>query len=434
MRRKLEGRTNLKKILSNTGWLFFDRIIRMGVGLVVGVWVTRYLGPEQFGLWNYTTAFTSLFGALATLGLDSIVIRELVRCPDRQNELLGTAFWLKLFGGLFTLCVTVLAISFVRKGETLALWLVALSAGSFIFQSFGVIDFYFQSQTKSRYTVYSANGSFIILAVIKVILLFSAAPLIAFAWAGLAEAALTTLFLTVAFFVNQQSIRDWRFNRKVAGELLRDSWPLILSTIAIMIYMRIDQIMIGQILGDKDVGIFSAAVRISEVWYFVPMAIASSVFPAIMESKKQGENIYYARLQLLFTLLAWLGILFAVIMTFASGAIVHLLFGDRFAAAAPILAIHSWSGIFVALGVASSNWYVIENLQVFTFYRTLQAAIVKISLNFFLIPRYGIYGAALATVLTYVIALFFDLFNKQTRIIFTMKLQTLFLKGIPSVT
>lgn len=428
LRNRIEHRPNLLAILSNTGWLFADKILRMGVGLFVGVWIARYLGPEQFGLWNFAIAFVALFGAFATLGLDSIVVRELVKNPERQNELLGTAFVLKLIGALIALILTMVAISFVRSGETLTLWLIAISAAGFIFQSLNVIDFYFQANVKSRYTVYAANAAFILMTLAKVVLLISSAPLIAFAWVGLGEVALTSLFLLLAYRVNHHHIREWLYSNSAAKELLKHSWPLILSGLAIVIYMRIDQIMIGQLLGDNEVGLFSAAVRISEVWYFIPIAIANSVFPAIIRTKKHSEVLYSQRLQKLFNLMVVLALLIAVPLTFIADWIVDILYGEAYLQADKVLAIHVWAGVFVFLGVASNQWFLVENLQNLAFYRTLLGAVLNICANFILIPKFGISGAAFATLIAQFSASYlFDLLNVKTRSMFWMKTKSLLL-------
>jgi PST family polysaccharide transporter len=423
VRTRLDGRHGLQAVLGNSGWLFADRILRMGVGLFVGVWIARYLGPEQFGLWNYAIAFTALFGAFATLGLDNIVVRELVKTPARQNELLGSAFALKLIGGTIALLITLLAISLVRSGETLTLWLVGISAAGFVFQSVNVIGFYFQSEVQSRYTVYAANGAFILMTMVKIALLLSAAPLIAFAWAGLGEVILTAYFLTLVYRANHHRMREWRYEGSVARELMSNSWPLILSSISIMIYMRIDQIMIGQMLGDKEVGLFSAAVKVSEIWYFVPIAIVSSVFPAVIESKQQSTSLYRARLQTLFTMMAWLGIGVAIFMTFASEFIVTSLFGRAYIPSATVLVIHVWSGVFVALGVASGSCLTVENLQKYSFFRTLNGGIANVVLNLIFIPRYGINAAAAATVVSYAFSVFSVGFLKNGRFVFWMMLK-----------
>lgn len=428
LRAKIEHRPNLLAILSNTGWLFADKLLRMGVGLFVGVWIARYLGPEQFGLWNFSIAFVALFGAFATLGLDSIVVRELVKNPERQNELLGTAFVLKIVGALIALILVMVAITFIRYGETLTLLLVAITAAGFIFQSLNVIDFYFQANVKSRYTVYAVNTAFILMTLIKIILLIFSAPLIAFALAGLGEVALTSIFLIFAFRFNHQNMREWHYCRNVAGELLKHSWPLILSGLAIMIYMRIDQIMIGQMLGDVEVGLFSAAVRISEVWYFVPMAIASSILPSLVSTKRQSEALYNSRLQKLFDLMVILALLLAIPLTLLSDWVVVFLYGETYRNAGLVLAIHVWGGVFVFLGVASGQWFITENLQNLAFYRTLLGAILNVFANIILIPTYGIAGAAVSTLLSQSSAsYFFDLSNHKTRGMFWMKTKSIFM-------
>jgi PST family polysaccharide transporter len=414
----------LRKITHNTAWLFFDKILRMGVGLVVGVWVARYLGPEQYGLWNYAIAFTSLFGAFATLGLDNVVVRDIVKYPSRRDEILGSAFYLKLIAGIATLLLTVSVIYFIKSNERLTLYLVALSSVGFVFQSFNVIDFYFQSQVKSKFTVYANNSAFIVMAIVKIMLLLIRAPLLAFAIIGSLEIALSSIFIMIAYTYNQLSIRDWRFNVAVAKELLKDSWPLLLAGLSIMIYMRIDQVMIGSMLGDKEVGIYSAAVKISEIWYFIPMAIVGSLFPAIIESKKKSEELYYSRMQKLFNVLVWIGITVAICVTFSSTFIIHFLYGKEYADASSILTLHIWTGVAVCLGIASGSWYMTENLQRLTFYRTLNGAIANVFLNFYLIPKYGAKGAAVATVISYYFSVFSAGFYRETRRITGMMIKS----------
>ncbi len=254
-------------------------------------------------------------------------------------------------------------------------------------------------------------------------MLLTSAPLIAFAWAGLAEVVLTASFLVVSYRLNRYNIWQWQYSRIVARGLLVSSWPLMLSGLAIMIYMRIDQIMIGEILGDKEVGLFSAAVRISEIWYFIPTAIVSSVVPIIIQSKKKSERLYYARLQTLLTTLVWLGICVAAVITLVRGPAISFLFGAIYAESADVLAIHIWGGVFVALGVGSGIWFTVENLQKYSFYRALIGGLVNVVLNITLIPKYGINGAAMATVVSYALSVFSIGLLKDGRVIFRMMLR-----------
>lgn len=415
IRNKLEGRHGFQAILGNSGWLFADKILRMGIGLIVSVWIARYLGPEQYGLWNFAIAFAALFSALATLGLDGIVIRELVKQPERQYALLGSAFALKLIGASVSLLVVLIAISLMYRGETLTLWLVGISAAGFIFQSVNVVDFYFQAKVQSKYTVYSANAAFILVTLVKIYLLLSSAPLIVFAWAGLIEVVLTSVFLLIAYQSNHQSMRDWWYEGPVMRKLLKESWPLMLAGLAVMVYMRVDVVMLQQMAGEHEVGVYAAATKISEIWYFLPSIVVASVSPAIIKAHSLDSYQYISRLRQLYFVMAWLAIGIAAPLSLMSDTIVNLLFGRDFAEAAPILAIHLWASIAVFLGVASSQYLLVEGLQKISFYRTLIGLIVNVILNLLLIPGMGAKGAAIATVASYFVATFALVFFKSTR-------------------
>ena len=427
---KLDGRENRKKILSNIGWLFADRVLRMGVGLVLGVWVARYLGPEQFGVYNYAIAFVTLFSVFGTLGLDSIVVRDLVNDPANRDETLGTAFVLKLLGSIVGLFLAVGSISLLRPTDSLIFWLVAIAATGITFQSFDTIDFWFQSRVQSKYTVYSKNLAFALMAIIKIILIKIEAPLITFAWAGLAEIILGFIGLIFVYQTCGNSLIKWRVSIFRAKILLTHSTPLILSSIAIIIYMKIDQIMLGEMVGNKAVGLYSAVTRISEVWYFIPTVISSSVFPAILEAKKKDKELYYQHLTKLFKLMSLVSYAVAIPTTFLSSWFMNLLYGSNYREAGIILAVHIWAGLFVCLGVVRSLWMNTENLMVFSFFTTAIGAICNILINLYMIPKFQGLGAAIATVIAYAIAAVFScFFYDKTRRIGLIILNSMLLKN-----
>ena len=404
------------KYFKNTSWLFGEKILRMIVGLFVGIWVARYLGPEQFGLFSYAQSFVGLFTAIATLGLDGIVVRELVKDGSRRDELIGTAFWLKLFGAFVVLLILAIAINFTSN-DTYTNTLVFIIASATIFQSFNVVDMYFQSKVMSRYVVYANIISLTISSIIKVILILNEVPLIAFAWVILFDSFVLGCGFIYFFLINSTfKIQYLKFSKITAVDLVKDSWPLILSGIVISIYMKIDQVMIKEMLDSEAVGQYAAAVRLSETWYFIPMVIASSLFPAIINAKKVSEELYYARLQKLYDLMVWMAIAIAIPMTFMSDWIVGLLYGEQYNQAGNVLMIHIWAGIFVFLGVASGKWFISENLQIFSIINTSIGAIVNIGLNNILIQKIGIEGAALSTLISYASAAYLSLLlHKKTR-------------------
>lgn len=398
----------------------------MGLGLIVGVWIARYLGPEQFGLLNFAMAFTSLFGAIAALGLQDIVVRDIVRDPDSARVTLGTSAFMQLLGGLVAYLLILAAIVQLRPDDTLARSIVAILGLMMLLKASDISVFWFESQVQSKFTVWVQNGAFLFFAAIKVVLILQRAPLIAFVWAILAEAAIVALVLLLVMSKHGPSLARLRVNAERGKTLLKDSWPLILSAIAITVYMKIDQIMLGQMIGDEAVGIYSAAVRVSELWYFVPMVIVASFFPTILEAKKQSELQYYARLQSLFDLMSLISIPVAITMTFLSSPIMDLLFGPAYIQAGPVLAIHIWASIFVFLGVAHSKWFLIENLQKLMFYRTALNGLINVLLNYLLIPKYGALGAAIALVIAQSLGtMIYDHFRADTKRLFYMKVSSL---------
>ena len=424
---QLKKSDELHRIVTNTSWLFADRILRMGLGLFVGVWVARYLGVQQFGLLSYATAFVGLFSTFSDLGLSSLAIRAISSEPDQKDLILGTVFWLKLFGGIATLFLAVGFIFVFRQDDTLTIGIVAILASVGIFQAFDTIDIWFQSQLQSKYVVIAKNTAFIVITLIKIILIYIHAPLLAFAGTTLAEAGLGALGLIGVYKIKRHSLHLWRWSLPLAKTLLRESWPLILSGLTIMIYMKIDQIMLGEMISIQAVGLYSSATRISEVWYFIPTAIASSVAPSIYAAKKEkNEFLYYRRIEQLLRLLSLSAITIAIPMSFFSGIIMTVLFGNEYAASGPILAVHTWAALFVFMGIGTSCWFIAEGLNHLALSRTLLGVVINIILNFFLIPFYGGLGAAIATVISQAFAAFFGhAMNPKTRRIFQVQLKAL---------
>jgi O-antigen/teichoic acid export membrane protein len=427
--KNLQNHIGFMKYFKNTSWLFGEKIFRMVVGVVVSVWVARYLGPQQFGLFSYAQSFVSLFAALATLGLDGIVVREIVKDESRRDILIGTAFWLKIIGAFLVLLILLIVINFTSNDNNTNI-LIYIIASATIFQSFNVIDFYFQSKVLSKYVVYANIFSLFISSLLKIFLILQEADLIAFAWVILFDSIVLALGY-IYFYIKYISIfnfHKYTFNFHIALILLKDSWPLILSNVAISIYVKIDQIMIKEMVGNEAVGQYAAAVRFSEIWYFIPIVITSSLYPAIINAKKQNEKKYKTRLQNLYELMVWIAISIALPMTFLSDFFINLLYGNQYNQAGSVLMIHIWAGLFVFLGVASGKWLLSENLQIFSTINTILGAITNIILNYFFIKYYGIIGSAWATVISYALSGYiFLILHKKTRINFLELTKSLFL-------
>ena len=410
--KNLKGNQGFMRYFENTSWLFVEKVFRMTVGLFVGIWVARYLGPEQFGIFSYSLSFVGLFTAIATLGLDGIVVRNLVKDESCEDELIGTAFCLKLIGAVGVLLILAIAINFTSN-DFQTNTLVFIIASATIFQSFNVIDFYFQSKVMSKFVVYVNILSLFISSLIKIALILVEAQLIAFAWVILFDSFILACGFIYFYTKNNSKfeIKNLKFKGEYAVSLLKESWPLILAGLVVSIYMKIDQVMIKEMMDAEAVGQYAAAVRLSEAWYFIPIVIVSSLFPAVINAKNQSDDLYYERLQKLYSSVVWMAIAIAIPITFLSDQVIEILYGTQFSQAASVLMIHIWAGVFVFLGIVFSRSLIVENRTKIAFYRTLSGAILNIAFNYVLIPQYGINGAAISTLLAQFFANYvFDIF------------------------
>lgn len=424
---RIRNHPEIRRYIANTSWLMVEKIVRMFVGLFVGIWVARYLGPGKFGLLSYAQSFVILFTAISTLGLDSIVVRELVKGELQNDFLLGTAFGLKFIGAILILPLLWLAVQFTSNDQYTNL-LIFIIASAAIFQSFNVIDLFYQSKVLSKYVSFANGITLFLSSTIKIALILCKAPLTLFAMMALFDSIVLAIALIFFSHINKHlALFDWKFEWRTAKELLKDSWPLILSGLVISVYMKIDQIMIKEMLSTDAVGQYAAAVRISETWYFIPVIIASSVFPAIVEAKKNSEQLYFSHLQNLYTLMVWMAIFVALPVSMISPWLIGFLFGNDYLEAASVLIVHIWAGVFVFLGVAFGKFLAAENFTKKAFYRTLSGAVINITINLFLIPSYGILGAAVATLISQISANYlYDWFDGQLRHLIVLKHRAFF--------
>ena len=398
----------LRQVLGNTSWLLADRIFQMGLALVVSIWVARYLKPQDYGLLTYAITWVSMFGAIADLGLGTIVVREIAREPSAQNKnlTLGTAFVLRLIGGVVTVVITVFTISLVKPNEIVTRWLVGIVATGTIFQAFGTIDYWFQSQLQSKYIVVSRNFVAICTSALRLGLIYIQAAVIAFAWAKLAETALMGLARVISYRINGNYLSSLRFSWIRAKSLLRESWPLILSGIAIYVYSKIDQVMLGSMLEDTtELGFYSVAVKLSEIFDFIPIIIAQSVLPKLAKVKSESNEIYYKYFQIYFDIMMLMWLVIALPVSLLSPYIIDTLYGQAYAAATPILSLYVWAQFGTNFGMARSNYLNVESKLQYSLYLSLSGAFINIALNFFLIPNFGAIGATIATIITYFIVI-----------------------------
>ena len=245
------------------------------------------------------------------------------------------------------------------------------------------------------------------------------APLIWFAVVFSLEYVITAALFLLMYNWQVGSFPIRNCNLKYARQMLKNSFPLLLASMAILIYMKIDQVMLKELAGAETVGIYAVAVKLSEACYHIPVLIAVSFYPAIIAVKDTNPALYHARLQKLYTLLVWVAFALAIPITFMADWIIYILYGNEYIESAIILKIYVWAGIFVSMSLANNKWMVVENLQNYILLTTLLGMSSNIICNVILIPLYGASGAAIATLISYGIGSYLSLlFFPKVRKIF----------------
>jgi PST family polysaccharide transporter len=401
VQKRLDSRHSLQGIISNSGWLFADKLFRIAVGLTLGIWIARYLGPENFGLLSYSIAFVSLFSTVATLGLDGVVVRELSLRPEQRHVILGSTLALKFGGGVVAYAIAQLSILFIQPANPEAAFLVAIIAGGLIFQALDVADFWFQAQVKARYGVLARGFAFTVLCAVKVWLLLSHAGVYAFAWAAMVEVALAGVAMIFAFKATGNSVAALRIEWGFVRKLLADSWPLAVSGGFVLLTMQLDKIILGEMSGSIAVGIYSVASQISSIWYMVPMIVGASIAPSISRSHASRDPNYVTNLQKVYSVLAYISVITAIVVSVVSRPAIGFLFGDEYLGAAPVLAVHVWGGIFVFHVSIRTRALIAEGkLRLITAIAAL-TLLSNILLNVLLIQKYGALGAAYASLISW---------------------------------
>ena len=408
--KRLTQAREFKLYLRNTAWLFVEKITRMIVGITIGIWVARYLGPELFGVLSFALSFVAMFSILATFGLDGIVIRELVKKPEKESVLLGTAFGIKITGSFLIFFLLVLLTNLIGLLDEGSL-LIIIIGSSVLFQTFNVIDFYFQSCVLSKFVVWANTISLLISSFLKIFLIISEAPLIAFAILVLFDSIVVAAGFIYFYLKREGSIRNWRFDFNLAKQLFSDSWPLIPHKFAFVIIANIDQLMLGMMMSKHAVGIYAMANKIIVIFYSFSTIFVNSVFPALVKDSKQGGKKFVQ----LYRFMIFLALMIVLAYFLLGQFLVTHLFGEEYRGSVTILNIMIFSLVFMFISVSSGKWLVVENYTKLFMFRSVSGALINIGLNYILILNYGVVGAAYASLVTaFYIAYLSNYFHKST--------------------
>lgn len=423
--RKFNFSDNAVKVTKNVSWAVAGKTVSLLGSLLVGILVARYLGPEQYGLMNYVISYVCIFQVFASFGLDNIEIREESKHTEERDVIIGTAFTIKLVLAVITIAAVAISV-LITETDSFTRWMIMLYSLSIVLNSLNVIRNHFTSLVWNEYVVKTEISRTIIGAAIKIGLLFVKASLGWFIAVYTFDFVLLASGYCTSYRLKIDKIKLWRFDIKWAKYLILQSFPLMLTGAAVMIYQRIDQVMIGKMVDSASVGQFSVASKFVEVLIFVPTIIAQTVAPILIRTREKNEAEYQKKSQMFMNITIWGSFFMALVTSLVSYYLVVWTFGEKYLPAVAILQILSFKAVSVALSNTAGQLLIIEGLQKFAILRDAFGCLICVIFNLLLIPRFGATGAAIVAILSNLAAGYIaDLFIPQYRHFFRMQSKAL---------
>jgi len=416
------------KLVKNTSWIMIEKIFQMIISLVVGMITARYLGPSNYGMISYVAAFIAFATPICNLGMDAVLIKKIVEYPDEEGKYVGTAIVMELIASIISYIVIVLIIALNDFSDTTKIIVVILQSLLLIAKSTEPIDYYFQSKLLSKYTSLIKMIGYLIMSGYKIYLVVTQKSIEWFAFASSLD--MIVIAILYLYTYKKKKGQKLKFNINIGKKIIKESYHFILSNLLIILYTQMDKMMIGKMLSNNEVGLYTAATTICTYWGFIPLAIINTFRPIIYEAKKKNTK-YLEKLKFLYCLTFWISIFFCIIITIFSKQIIWILYGKDFLAAKITLIIAVWYTAFAYLGTARGIWIVSEGKHKYVKKYVLIGAIMNFILNYYLIPIYGINGAAFATLITqFIVAIIAPLFYKETRISTKYMIDAILFKGV----
>ncbi|MEN0052124.1 MAG: flippase [Mucilaginibacter sp.] len=389
------------KLFENSGWLLIDKLSKLFPGLIILALIGRHLGPEEFGIWNYALALTTIIGSVAILGMDKLAVKEIINNEQRQGITVSTIIVMRISAAIICMTISIGIVLFTRKHQQLYLYCTIFSALIIIMQSFDVLDYFYQAKNNVKRVIIPKVAVFIAFCMVKLIIIFLGGSLMAFLWASAAELLVTYMVIIVIFGYHNAADLTLRIDWLLAKSLLAQSWPLMLSNLVVVLFMKIDLIILDVLSNAAELGKYVGAARISELWYAIPMVISVAILPGLIQKKKISHNAYLLTLEKWLRLSFWLSAGIALLVTLTAHLIIPFLYGEAYMTASWMLMIHVWAGIPVFLNIVLVQYLFVEGEYKIYLYGNLCGLIVNIGINLLLIPSYGGIGAAIATVVAY---------------------------------
>lgn len=399
--------------------------------IFVGALVVRHLGPEQYGLIAYAVALIAIFQSIASLGLEGVIVREILandvsenkilknnKFPDDNNPiirdninininvqlLISSTFTVRLLSGITLLALAALTTGMLQNWSLTAITLTILMGGPLIFQAADIFDLWNQSRLNSRLTAILKILSYLISNGLRIILVKMEADIVWFAAAFFVETFVIGVGLYLTYARTNKIVYDYNAQFKIVKILIKETWPVTIASLSAAVYSRFDQITLENYLGPKELGIYSAALLFATASYFIPGIICASVMPEAVRAKQKSVSEYIKVLRMTYLFLLLSSLVVCALTYAASGYIFSVFYTNEFDEGVEILRIYAITNIPVYLGVAHGIWMVADYKLTISIYRALLGAITAIVLCLQLVPLYGMAGAAYSTITALIVA------------------------------
>ena len=415
--------------IKNAGWIIFGRIAQMSISLFVGLLTARYLGPSNYGLINYATAYVAFFMTLCTLGLNSILVKEFVDNPQKDGEIIGSTLIMRGISSLLSAGIIICLVGFVEAGERDTIIVTSLCSIGLVFNIFETFNSWFQSKLMSKITTIVSLVAYIVTSIYKIILLSLGKSVAWFAFSTSVDYICIGVLLFICYKKTGGS--KLAFSLQTCKNMLEKSIHFILPGVMVAIYGYADKIMLKHMLSEVEVGYYSTAAALCGMWCFVLSAIIDSVNPSIMKAFKKDSFLFEKRNRQLYAIVFYISIGVSIALCALAKPVVWILYGEQYLPAANPLRVITWYTAFSYLGVARNAWIVCENKQKYLKYIYISSAICNVVLNFVFIPLWGTTGAALASLITQIATtLIVPFFIKEIRRNSILIVEGIFLKEI----
>ena len=416
---------NRDKILKNFSWILSGKIFQIIGGFLVSAIVARSLGPDLFGAINYSISFCAFLHIFSFISHPTVIKKELINTPEHHNAIMGSSIFLISITNLIIFFLSAIYLFHFNSETDLTKPIIFILSLELFARPFSGIIFWFESEVKSNYIVKSLSISFMLLWCTRLYLVYINATLSWHAVALLAQPIISFASLIYFYIKLHGSIFLWRPSKLFLIKILKQSTPLLFAGISSLIFFKIDNIMIGKLLDNKAVGLYTVATKLSIPWLVITAGIVPSVLPSIFKARKTNINNYYSKLQKVFSLTTLLAVSIGTFVTFTADFWVKLFFSTQYASSAAILKIHIWSLLFISWNDTQHQWDVAEQYLKFALFRSVTAAIINVFLNLLLIPKLGASGAASATITSFFLSSFaLNIFNKKAHIVMKMELKS----------